>query len=301
MLRKKQGRVRWPQCLFSFGIGLFMTSVSTTAAAFQPPVHPSRRATLQTLAAVLLVPAFSPAHAQLAVSTAINRTARFRALSQRIAKSYCQLHLRTLPVQAQNTLNTARQLVGVGFADLAKVLWPAELAQQVADLRKHSDVLESLLVMPPTRESVAAVATQSDRMLAASQLATQAFEKFAKAGTARLVNTAGLQRALSQRLAKNYFLLAANLEGKNTREEMKSDSTEFRQALAQLAAAPISTPAIRNELALGEAQWVFFDAALQRKADERGLETVGTTSERLLEVMDRLTGLYDTALKEVLG
>lgn len=179
--------------------------------------------------------------------------------------------------------------------------WPAELAQQVADLRKHSDVLESLLVMPPTRESVAAVATQSDRMLAASQLATQAFEKFAKAGTARLVNTAGLQRALSQRLAKNYFLLAANLEGKNTREEMKSDSTEFRQALAQLAAAPISTPAIRNELALGEAQWVFFDAALQRKADERGLETVGTTSERLLEVMDRLTGLYDTALKEVLG
>ena len=191
--------------------------------------------------------------------------------------------------------------MGVGFADLAKVLWPAELAQQVADLRKHSDVLESLLVMPPTRESVAAVATQSDRMLAASQLATQAFEKFAKAGTARLVNTAGLQRALSQRLAKNYFLLAANLEGKNTREEMKSDSTEFRQALAQLAAAPISTPAIRNELALGEAQWVFFDAALQRKADERGLETVGTTSERLLEVMDRLTGLYDTALKEVLG
>ena len=82
---------------------------------------------------------------------------------------------------------------------------------------------------------------------------------------------------------------------------MKRDSTEFRQALAQLAAAPISTPAIRNELALGEAQWVFFDAALQRKADERGLETVGTTSERLLEVMDRLTGLYDTALKEVLG
>ena len=276
-----------------------MTSV--TAAAFPRPVHPSRRATLQTLAAVLLVPAFSPAHAQLAVSTAINRTARFRALSQRIAKGYCQLHLRTLPVQAQNTLNAARQLVGAGFADLAKVQWPAELAQQVAEIRKQSDALDTLLVMPPTRESVVAVAAQADRMLAASQLATQAFEKFAKAGTARLVNTAGLQRALSQRLAKNYFLLAANLEGKNTREEMKSDSSEFRQAMAQLAASPVSTPAIRGELAQGEAQWVFFDAALQRKADERGLETVGTTSERLLEVMDRLTGLYDAALKEVLG
>ncbi len=278
-----------------------MTSVPPTAAVLQPPFHRSRRATLQTLAAVLLAPAFLPAHAQLAVSTAINRTARFRALSQRIAKSYCQLHLRTLPTQAQSTLNAARQLVGAGFADLARVQWPAELAQQVADIRRQSDLLDTLLVVPPTRESVAAVAAQSERMLAASQLATQAFETFAKAGTARLVNTAGLQRALSQRLAKNYFLLAANLEGKHTREEMQKDSADFRQALAQLAAAPVSTPAIRNELALGEAQWVFFDAALQRKADERGLETVATTSERLLEVMDRLTGLYDAALKEVLG
>ena len=278
-----------------------MTSVPPTAAVLQPPFHRSRRATLQTLAAVLLAPAFLPAHAQLAVSTAINRTARFRALSQRIAKSYCQLHLRTLPTQAQSTLNAARQLVGAGFADLARVQWPAELAQQVADIRRQSDLLDTLLVVPPTRESVAAVAAQSERMLAASQLATQAFETFAKAGTARLVNTAGLQRALSQRLAKNYFLLAANLEGKHTREEMQKDSADFRQALAQLAAAPVSTPAIRNELALGEAQGVFFDAALQRKADERGLETVATTSERLLEVMDRLTGLYDAALKEVLG
>uniref|UniRef100_UPI00273830E3 hypothetical protein n=1 Tax=Stenotrophomonas sp. YIM B06876 TaxID=3060211 RepID=UPI00273830E3 len=72
-------------------------------------------------------------------------------------------------------------------------------------------------------------------------------------------------------------------------------------ALVILAAAPISTAGIRNELALGESQWVFFDAALQRKPDARGLEAVATTSERLLEVMDKLTGLYDAALREVLG
>jgi hypothetical protein len=31
------------------------------------------------------------------------------------------------------------------------------------------------------------------------------------------------------------------------------------------------------------------------------MEAVATTSERLLEVMDRLTSLYDAALREVLG
>ena len=76
---------------------------------------------------------------------------------------------------------------------------------------------------------------------------------------------------------------------------------EFKQALVVLAAAPLSTPGIRDELALGASQWVFLDAALQRKPDARGLDAVATTSERLLEVMDKLTGLYDSALKDVLG
>ena len=147
---------------------------------------------------------------------------------------------------------------------------------------------------------MAAVAVQADRMMAASQAATEAFEKFAKATTAKLVNTAGRQRALSQRLAKIIFLLAAKLESKGTLDEMKADAAEFRLAMVNLAAAPISTPRFAMNW-----RWAIrsgcFDAALQRKPDERGLETVGTTSERLLEVTDRLTGLYDAALKEVLG
>ena len=82
---------------------------------------------------------------------------------------------------------------------------------------------------------------------------------------------------------------------------MISDAVEFKQAMVILAAAPLSTQGIRNELGLGESQWLFFDAALQRKPDARGLEAVATTSERLLEVMDKLTGLYDSALQELLG
>lgn len=263
--------------------------------------HVSRRAVLQTVAVALLAPTLSTAQAQLALSTAINRAARFRALSQRIAKVYCQIHLNVLPDQARTVLTTARQAVRSGFEDLAKVQWPADLLKQVAEIQKQADALEALLVMPPTRESVVAVAAQSDKMMAASQAATEAFEKFAKLGSAKLVNMAGRQRALSQRMAKNYFLVAAKLESKGTQEQMKADAAEFRQAMATLTAAPVSTPAIRNELALGDSQWLFFDGALQRKPDDRGLETVATTSERMLEVMERLTGLYDAALKEVLG
>ena len=46
---------------------------------------------------------------------------------------------------------------------------------------------------------------------------------------------------------------------------------------------------------------MFFEAALKRQPDPRGLENVATTIERLLEVTDSLTSLYEVALQDVLG
>lgn len=115
-----------------------------------------------------------------------------------------------------------------------------------------------------------------------------------------LINLAGRQRMLSQRLAKNYFLVAAKADTKLVHAQLAADAADFRQAMQTLMAAPVSTPAIRGELELAAPQWVFFEAALRRPADEQGLSAVATTSERLLSVMDRLTGLYEAAFREVL-
>jgi hypothetical protein len=52
---------------------------------------------------------------------------------------------------------------------------------------------------------------------------------------------------------------------------------------------------------LGESQWTFFEAAISRKPDPDSLQIVATTSERLLEVTNNLTALYDAALKDLLG
>ena len=272
--------------------------MKTLASRFS---RPDRRAILQSAAAFCCLASLPQAHAQMAVSTGINRIARFRALSQRIAKAYCQMHLQVLPTKSSAVLVSARQWVKVGFEDLAKGQWPEDVTRHIQQVRTLSDALDALLVQPSTRESVLAVVAQADKMLLAADAATLALEKHSKAGTVRLVNTAGRQRMLSQRMAKNYSLAAAGWDCKLTQDQMISDVVEFKQALVVLTAAPLSTPGIREELALGASQWFFLEAALQRKPDARGLENVATTSERLLEVMDKLTGLYDNALKDVLG
>lgn len=257
---------------------------------------------MRAVAATLLMPALPlTAQARMALATAINRVARFRAMSQRTAKLYGQLYLNVRPAHARDALEQTRRQVRMDLEDLDRQSWPSEVARLLGDVRRSAERLDGLSTKPHTKDSVQAVSTQADQMLGQANSATQALERLAQAPTARLVNTAGRQRMLSQRLAKSYGLVAAGFDSRPLREQMAGDVDEFQRAMAQLANAPLSTPAIRSTLELGNGQWVFFDAAIKRQPNARGLEDVATTSERLLEVMDNLTALYEAALQDVLG
>ena len=52
-----------------------------------------------------------------------------------------------------------------------------------------------------------------------------------------------------------------------------------------------------QELELAQVQWVFFDNALKSAITPatrtQMITNIATTSERILEVMDRVTGMYD--------
>lgn len=269
-----------------------------------------RRVALQRVAAGVLLPTWATwatgAQAQMGLSGAINYAGWFRALSQRMAKAYCQQYLQVLPAAAVDVMGLARKMVQTGSGELARGMqsgqWPAEVGRQLAEVQKQFSLLNQMTSAPATTTAlVAAASEQADRTLLIAQAVTEAIEKMAQAPSARLVNLAGRQRMLSQRLAKNYFLSAAKVDSKVVQAQLASDAADFRQALQTLKAAPVSTSSIRNELELADSQWLFFESALRRAADDAGLNAVATTSERLLGVMDKLTGLYDAALREVLG
>jgi hypothetical protein len=78
-------------------------------------------------------------------------------------------------------------------------------------------------------------------------------------------------------------------------QELDGAAREFAAAQELLAAAPQNTPAIRNELQLASAQWLFFEEALKQTGVSRAeqLRNIATTSERILQVMDDVTGMYE--------
>ena len=110
------------------------------------------------------------------------------------------------------------------------------------------------------------------------------------------INKAGRQRMLSQRCAKFYLALSWDAAVHDAKAELDKARGEFIAAHRVLFEAPEATAAIRAELDLAQNQWVFFENALQlgntagqgaRRASE-----VFRASENVLQVMDRVTGMY---------
>jgi hypothetical protein len=109
------------------------------------------------------------------------------------------------------------------------------------------------------------------------------------------INKAGRQRMLSQRMAKFYQAINWGVAPANGAAEMDKARKEFIAGLEELTSAPANTPTIKDELELGRQQWMFFENALFNKGGDKKAAAlnVATTSERILEVMNNATGMYE--------
>jgi len=266
----------------------------------------SRRSLIQLAVLSLALPAAHSANAEISLATAINRCARFRALSQRGAKAYAQLALDVMPEAAQKTLATVQRLFQQGFDDLAQASLTPDLRKQMTALQEEVTKLLGLINAKPKHDQLAAVNAQADKVLTLAHKATEALAQASasasKAASGKIIDMAGRQRMLSQRMAKNYYLTAANVNLTAATHQIQLDKAEFNTAMATLIKTPISTNAIREDLELCSAQWFLFEGALdlpRNRAD--AMKNVASTSERLLELTNSLTDKYEKALKDVLG
>lgn len=267
--------------------------------------HPRRRLVLKVCASGVLLGALAWAGATwaqqpLVLSMAINRAGRLRALSQRIAKAYAQSVLGVMPERSQEVMAGAQRIVKTSLTELGRAGFSAEVTALLAACSANAERLSGLVAGVPLAARLGEVNKAADQMLASADRLTSALEGRGKTA-ARIINTAGRQRMLSQRMAKAFMLIEAGQDTAPMRRQLETARSEFVLAMAVLEAAPVSTAAIKQDLVLARTQWMFYQSALNGKDKATARRDVATTSERILEVMDDLTGLYDAALKELLG
>ena len=243
-------------------------------------------------AGVLAAP--SAATGALSMPAAINRSGRQRMLSQRTAKAWLMLVQGVLPDKARSILGQSIPLFDQQLAELKTLQPNDEVRGAWQQLEQEWSRYRPLLA--EVGSDPKAVWSGNEAVLAAAQKLTVAYEKAAGTATGRLVNLSGRQRMLSQRMAKAYFFRQAGVNAGPAAEMMDAAMKEFSRAHEELKAAPLNTALLKSELALVEQQWFFFQNALGLRASgdqKKAAADVATTSERILEQMDLVVGLYE--------
>jgi hypothetical protein len=232
------------------------------------------------------------------INDAINKAGRQRMLSQRLAKGYLQIGQNIDPVQSQRIFGNSLALFDRQLAELTSFAPTADNKATVADLGKTWQVYRGILTASsPNLRDAKSVMSVNEDVLALAQTATVQLEKVSGTATARLVNLAGRQRMLSQRMAKFYQAFNWGVASSDALTKLAKSREEFISAMAELSASPKNTPTITQGIELAKLQWFFFDQALTvkpgGKEDKlRYADNVATTSERILELMDQITGMY---------
>ncbi len=232
---------------------------------------------------------------QITLASAINKAGRQRMLTQRMVKLYCQVGQQILEEKSKKQLAVSIDLFEAQLAELKHAAPNQEIQASVTKMEALWGPFKEIVSGTSTKEGGKKLIGMSEELLLAAQKTTMLLQEAAGTQSGRLVNISGRQRMLSQRMAKFYMQKRRGFNTSEVTDGLEQARNEFKGGLEELLAAPQNTPAIRKELELAKMQWVFFENALAQDGgqDATFAVNVATSSERILEVMDRVTGMYE--------
>ncbi len=233
---------------------------------------------------------------------AVNRAGQLRMLSQRLVKLYALRCARADAEQAGRLQEDAARRVAEIVAGLGQSLSRPTFGDLLDAVDQAWSALQPTLRGAPQVARLPAADAAAERLLVAADALTTALEAASPLRTLAVVNRAGRQRMLSQRLAKQ-ALLGALCEGplaQAAAADAVRSVESFEQALRALQQAPLSSPEIRAQLEVAEQAWRELLTGLGDAFAADGRSRIAVASEHLLERFERLTALYARAAQSLL-
>ncbi len=222
---------------------------------------------------------------------AVNRAGQLRMLSQRLVKLYALACAGIRPRDTQALFSGSLAQVDDNLATLSRSLSRPTFGDLLdAVLAPWAELRQALGAAPATGR-LAQVDRLAEQVLVQAERLTANLETAGFASALRVINVAGRQRMLSQRVAKA-ALIGVLLDGPAAvaaQAELETATTELVAGFVYLNALPLSNAEIGREVGQAGQAWTSLQTALSQAQTAAGQSSIAIVSEALLATIDRLT------------
>jgi len=213
-------------------------------------------------------------------------------LTQRIVKAYAMTGLGVDGGIAEQQMHDAVALFEQQLVNLNQIAPNAQIKAELKTVEQRWQPFKRLAMQPASREQAMELHALADQTLIAASDVVVGLQALSGSQAGQLVNLAGRQRMLSQRLAGLYLYRAWGIDAASLEVDYATSSEEFGAALTELSAARENTPMINKELKKVADHWHLYQrSAKMREGDFIPLLIV-RSSERILLMMDDITSRY---------
>ncbi len=237
------------------------------------------------------------APAKFDAPVALNKAARQPMLAERITKSFTLVGQKVLETRSKRQMEDAVKEFEQALKELQATAPTPEIKDNYQLLEQLFDDYRGITGKPVSLQTAKELAEQNEELVWISTKGAMLIQAHTKSARSDLIVTAGELRTLTQRIAKLYLFRSWGIRSDVIANDLKKAETDYRADMTKLLAAPQNTPQIKNELALAETQYLFLKQAIDRlnanKTSTMELEHVTKACDNILEVMERVTKLYE--------
>jgi hypothetical protein len=260
----------------------------------------SRRGVLATTLAFVTSPLLaqnSGIAAQVQTKAAVlNRCTRISAMSQRIVKLKALQLLQISPDSTSDSIIATEKLLTSHLSFLSSSI-DASLKAGVNALDMQVRSLLTQVAIAPSKTSLLASAKAATETLQQSERLATELQKSFTGQTALALDVAGKQRMLLQRMAKNYFLMAAGVEPPTGGVAIDSDRKFYADGLQMLSNSPDADGNIKSKLIELTSLYRKYEGMLVDRSEKAysksNLASLHTLSEQLLVGSNDISLLFE--------
>ena len=182
------------------------------------------------------------------ISEILNIAGNQRMLSQRIAKDYLYIGKGVAKEKASRELKKSLKEFENGIKVLKKDINDPEIRNLIDFVKMSTDELKDIVKKPFNLNNAQLLLDLSESMLEGSQYIVDSLKKKYKTKSVEVIDKAGQQRMLAQRIAKYYIAYQLGIKDKNTVEQTKKAVDQFNKNNKFMLNYKDNTPAINEEL-----------------------------------------------------